>query len=240
VRDGSLRGGRANDELQQQTSSQRVTTGAHETVPIQAVAVGSAQHIGHFHYDIITGRWQWDDNLYLMHGYTPGEVEVTLDLILAHKHPQDRDKASATIEQALRHGQPFSAYQRIVTTDGTVRRVAKVGAGIVDEHDQVVAMDGFYVDLTPDVQQHADQAVLASAEKRATIEQAKGMVMLTYTIDADAAFEMLRWWSQHYNIKVATLAEQLVDAAAREQVTHPDVKLKVDRLLLDIAARAGE
>jgi ANTAR domain len=46
------------------------------------------------------------------------------------------------------------------------------------------------------------------------------MVMLTYTIDADAAFEMLRWWSQQYNIKVATLAEQLVVAAAREQITH--------------------
>ncbi len=43
-------------------------------------------------------------------------------------------------------------------------------------------------------------AVAQIAENRATIEQAKGMLMLIYNIPADRAFDILRWRSQHTNI----------------------------------------
>ena len=48
------------------------------------------------------------------------------------------------------------------------------------------------------------------ANNRAVIEQAKGMLILVYGVDEDAAFEMLRWRSQSTNTKLRTLAEQLV------------------------------
>ena len=41
-----------------------------------------------------------------------------------------------------------------------------------------------------------DHAVNEAAKHRAVIEQAKGMLMLTYRIDADTAFELLRRHSQ--------------------------------------------
>ncbi|MET0453179.1 MAG: ANTAR domain-containing protein [Mycobacterium sp.] len=44
---------------------------------------------------------------------------------------------------------------------------------------------------------------------RAVIEQTKGMLMFIYGVDADAAFEMLRKHSQHQNVKLRHLAEQL-------------------------------
>jgi serine phosphatase RsbU (regulator of sigma subunit) len=47
------------------------------------------------------------------------------------------------------------------------------------------------------------------AEQRAAIEQAKGMLMLVFGIDAEAAFQMLRWQSQHHNVKLRALAEQV-------------------------------
>ena len=53
-------------------------------------------------------------------------------------------------------------------------------------------------------------AVAEIAENRATIEQAKGMLMLIYRIDADAAFELLRWRSQETNVKLRILAEQVL------------------------------
>ena len=50
---------------------------------------------------------------------------------------------------------------------------------------------------------------------RAVIEQAKGMLMLIYRIDADRAFEILRWRSGTTNTKLRTLAQQ-VSAAFRD------------------------
>ena len=53
-------------------------------------------------------------------------------------------------------------------------------------------------------------AVADIATNRAVIDQAKGMLILVYGVDEDAAFEMLRWRSQSTNTKLRTLAAQLV------------------------------
>jgi hypothetical protein len=47
-------------------------------------------------------------------------------------------------------------------------------------------------------------------ERRALIEQAKGLLMFVYGFDADDAFEVLRTQSQVHNIKLRLIAEQVV------------------------------
>jgi len=47
------------------------------------------------------------------------------------------------------------------------------------------------------------------------IEQAKGILMAHYLIDADTAFQVLRRWSSHHNIKIRAISQQLAAAAAR-------------------------
>ena len=53
-------------------------------------------------------------------------------------------------------------------------------------------------------------AVAQILEHRAVIEQAKGVLMAVYDIDADTAFEMLKCSSQHTNTKLRDLAEELM------------------------------
>jgi hypothetical protein len=74
------------------------------------------------------------------------------------------------------------------------------------------------MDATEDIvgaaSQQADQeqislTVEAIVEQRACIEQVKGMLMFIYGVDADEAFAMLRWESQHRNVKLRLLAEQI-------------------------------
>jgi hypothetical protein len=48
-------------------------------------------------------------------------------------------------------------------------------------------------------------------EHRAVIEQAKGMLMLVYGLDADPAFDLLKWRSQKSNVKLRRLAQELID-----------------------------
>ncbi len=53
------------------------------------------------------------------------------------------------------------------------------------------------------------KAVAEIIEHRAVIEQAKGVLMAVYSIDAQAAFDLLKWGSQHTNTKLRVMAEQL-------------------------------
>jgi AmiR/NasT family two-component response regulator len=51
------------------------------------------------------------------------------------------------------------------------------------------------------------------AHRRAVIEQAKGALILRYGLDDDAAFAVLRRWSQNSNVKLHTIAQTLIDGA---------------------------
>lgn len=56
------------------------------------------------------------------------------------------------------------------------------------------------------------------SENRAGIEQTKGMLMLIYGIDDNAAFNLLKWLSQEANIKLRLLAEQISDPTSAAPV----------------------
>lgn len=66
-----------------------------------------------------------------------------------------------------------------------------------------------------------DEAVAAAA--RETIEQAKGVVMLVYSVDAEQAFTILRAASQDTNVKVREIATSVVAELPDLGIT-PDLK----------------
>jgi len=65
------------------------------------------------------------------------------------------------------------------------------------------------------------EAVAAITEQRAVIEQAKGMLMFIYGIDADAAFGLLRRQSQNHNIKLRLIAEQIAKGLLELSASGP-------------------
>jgi ANTAR domain-containing protein len=89
-----------------------------------------------------------------------------------------------------------------------------VGDQIFNGDGEVVGTHGFYVDVSPSMSDAHDsrlsEAVAEIAEARSGIEQAKGMLMVIYRINADSAFELLKWRSQETNTKLRALAEQIV------------------------------
>jgi hypothetical protein len=133
--------------------------------------------------------------------------------VLSHKHPDDYQQVAATLDQMRRTHKTFSTRHRIIDTKGAVHSVVVIGDQLYDEGGELIGTHGFYVDVTPSGAQHEDMvtaAVAEIAENRATIEQVKGMLMLVYRVDADAAFELLKWRSQEANVKLRILAEQVL------------------------------
>jgi hypothetical protein len=172
-----------------------------------------------------------------MHGYTPGTVTPTTELVLSHKHPDDRYRIAVTIDEVRRTGEPFSTHHRIIDTAGEEHDVVVVASQLRDEHGVVVGTEGFYVDMTPSakvLQEEISAEVAKFAENRSVIEQAKGMLMIIYGIDADSAFELLKWRSQETNVKLRLLAEQITrDFVARAQQQHrTPTRAEYDNLLL--------
>jgi hypothetical protein len=122
--------------------------------------------------------------------------------------------------------------------------VVVVGDQLFDDAGQVIGTHGFYVDVTPSIKQAHDESVTEAvaeiAEARSGIDQAKGMLMVIYRINADAAFELLRWRSQETNTKLRALAEQIVRDFL--QLSYDEVlpaRAVYDRLLLTAHTRVN-
>jgi PAS domain S-box-containing protein len=203
----------------------------------KALAGGALQHIGWYRFYFVDERWEWSQEVELLHGYQPGTITPTTELVLSHKHPDDYAHVAATLDDIRRSHRPFSTRHRIITTQGDTRDVVVIGERLHDNNGEVVGTQGFYIDVTPSDQERASsitEALAEITENRAAIEQAKGVLMYVYSIDAAAAFELLRWRSQESNVRLRALAEQLlVDVRTLERdADSPPSRAAFDRLLL--------
>ena len=180
-----------------------------------------------------------------MHGYDAGTASPTTELVLSHKHPDDYGQVAATLDQIRRTSAAFSTRHRIVDTAGEVHHVIVVGDQLVDADGVVVGTHGFYVDVTPSIvetrRQVVDETMADLVEARGVIEQTKGMLMFIYRIDADAAFELLKWRSQETNTKLKLLAEQIAYDFLHLDYseTFPE-RIVFDRLLLSAHLRVAD
>jgi ANTAR domain/PAS fold len=223
----------------------------------QALAAGAPLRVGWFRFYFADQRWEWSEQVQRMHGYEPGRVTPTTELVLAHKHPEDRDRVAATIDEIVHTNGAFSTRHRIIDTRGKVHDVVVVGDPLYDDHRgdghrgdghradghrAVVGTQGFYIDVSPLAEQAQEDLVTAKlaeiAANRAGIEQAKGMLMLVYGIDDEAAFNVLRRLSQESNVRLRSLAETITEdfrAAAPGMISRS----AFDQLLLTAHLRAG-
>jgi ANTAR domain len=96
-------------------------------------------------------------------------------------------------------------------------------------------------EIVKNEQQRFNDAIQAFAESRSVIEQTKGMLMFIYGVDADEAFEMLRWQSQNHNIKLRLLAEEVMKELLELSKSEPfGRRLAADGVLLTVHQRIAE
>jgi hypothetical protein len=202
-------------------------------------------NVGSFRFRFDGERWEWSDEVARMHGYEPGTVAPTTELMLSHKHPDDRGHVRDILQRALHSGESFSSRHRFVDTAGGVHDAIVVADCIVDESGAVSGTAGYYIDLTStfdEARSESRQEVLDEAlpdlfENRAAIEQAKGVMMAVYRVSADQAFRVLQWRSQETNVKLRTLAKRLIHEVSNMPPMSAAVQSQFDRLLLTVHER---
>ncbi|MDT5167611.1 MAG: hypothetical protein QOD02_926 [Mycobacterium sp.] len=180
----------------------------------EALAGGGPHRVGWFRFYFDDDRWEWSPQVEKMHGYLPGSVTPTTEMVLSHKHPDDFRQIADTLELIRQTRQAFSSRHRILDVEGRVHHVVVVGDLLRDDNGTVIGTHGFYIDVTPSERARQDQvtaAVTRITERRSGIEQTKGMLMLVYGIDEPTAFNLLKWRSQQANVKLRPLAEQVAN-----------------------------
>lgn len=183
---------------------------------LAALVTGDDQPVGRFRVDVAEGRWWWSDEVYTMHGFAPGEVVPTTPLVLAHRHPDDRDGVSQSLLRSARTGDPFGSMHRIVDASGDARTLVVAAQGRRSRATgQVVEVSGYVVDVTEShrsaAQREATAAIQAADTSRSVIERARGVLMVAYGVGPEEAFEILRKRSNDSNVPVRDLARDMLE-----------------------------
>jgi PAS domain S-box-containing protein len=206
------------------------THGAQSWEVAAVLAGGYAQTIGRFQYFVADQLWVWSDEVARMHGYKPGQVEPTTELLLSHKHPDDRAEV-AEILRRVTAGGLFSSRHRIIDAAGNTRWVVVVSDHLVDDTGRTVGTQGYYIDVSAGLQADLTKAMAKMVESREIIDQAKGALMVAYGVSAEQAFGILTWRSQASQRKLKDVAADFVNRLMQEGLSADSVAT-IDRLLL--------
>lgn len=177
----------------------------------------------------------WSEPVFRLHGFQPGDVVPSAALMLSHCHREDRAALAALLHPAPgRSDEGRSVRYRLQGADGQEHTVLAVLVPGVDADERLL---GLLVDLGAQIgaaaSRRADEMLTAAIDSREVIDQAKGAAMLAYGLDGAAAFDLLRWHSEHLNVKVRTLAEHLL-AALPERPARTDPRDVLDAALAGV------
>jgi hypothetical protein len=202
----------------------------------EALVSGARPPVGRYRLDLATGEWAWSDEVYVMHGFQPGEVVPTTPLMLSHKHPDDRGRVDGLLQRAAETGQPFSSVHRIVDAAGKTRTLAVTGQGRRDPATgRMTELFGYFIDVTKAQREaaarEASASIQASSERRSVIEQAKGVLMVIHGIEEDEAIERLREASNESNVALRDIAYSLVQLFSGPDVTEFPTSEAIDKFL---------
>ena len=91
-----------------------------------------------------TGSWErapsesamlWSDNLYRIFGFEPGEVQPTIEMVLAQTHPDDHARVADAIRQFSAGGELRTLNYRITRRDGE-RRHLRTTLAVTERRDE--------------------------------------------------------------------------------------------------------
>jgi hypothetical protein len=220
------------------------TAGADGAAPEPRSPALPQLNVGGFRFWFVGQRWEWSDEVARMHGYEPGAIEPTTELLLSHKHPDDRQHVQDLLDHLLHFGGSFSSRHRFIDTAGGEHTVIVLADRMLDSNGALIGSEGYYIDLTDTFDQARRQALTESLpelfEARAAIEQAKGALMLVYRINAELAFEILLWRSQQTNTKLRALASQIVAELETVRFQPDSLRRQFDHLLLTVHNRVPD
>ncbi len=156
------------DVTQQKLAEQALRESERSLTKAQEIA-----HLGNWVYDIDAGNMKWSDETYRILKLPMNDCDITPALMRQIIHPEDLEKVSKTVRDAIEQSAPFDLEHRIVRTDGEVRFV-HMQAELTDQNGQSKQMIGTIHDITERKQVEFELRKLSQA-----VEQSPASVIIT-------------------------------------------------------------
>ncbi len=131
----------------------------------------AAGDMGIWDWDMTTGTIEWSDNLEPLHGLASGTFEGTYESFLALIHPDDRQRFTDVVREAVERRSSYEAEFRIVAPEGRVRWMLGKGQVFSDAEDRPVRLVGVGVDVT--VRKQAEEELRQSVARLEEAERAR-------------------------------------------------------------------
>ncbi len=111
-----------------------------------------AAHIGIWDWNVESNELNWDDRMFELYGVNQQSFGGAYDAWAAGVHPEDRDYAEQSVQDALEGKKPFDIEFRVCWPDGTIRYTKSAGQVIRDQEGHPLRMTGINYDITDRVQ----------------------------------------------------------------------------------------
>jgi hypothetical protein len=188
---------------------------------------------GRYRLDARSTDWWWSPEMYRLFGL-PAETRPCTELLLQCQHREDRARTIAAINLACTTGRPFAVETRVLRRDGALRVMVLAGEPQCDGDGGVAAVEGLCLDVTSGRLAQDDDLVTAlqtevsqlrtAMASRASIEQAKGILMLLTGCTEQVAFGLLAHMSSHTHRKVREVAQALTESASGHHTLPEDLR----------------
>lgn len=120
-------------------------------------------HAGSFSRNLLTNEVAWSDEIYRIFGYEPAEMSASMEFLLRHIHPDDRNHFSTASETLARGGEPYDIEYRIIRKNGEPRAVRSRASIERDNSGRPIRLFGAIQDITE--YRTAEQALRKSEER---------------------------------------------------------------------------
>jgi PAS domain S-box-containing protein len=105
-------------------------------------------HLGSWEMDIPTGNTVWSDEFFRILGIEPGSLQPTAEKGMQFIHPEDRDRAAAAVQKAIKEKGDYNIEKRIVRPNGEVRWVVSRGNIMLNKKGEAQILSGSFLDIT--------------------------------------------------------------------------------------------
>jgi PAS domain S-box-containing protein len=107
-----------------------------------------SSNAGTYDWNMKTGKLVWSPELFKLFGL-PDKSEATFEIWLDIMNPDDRERAMAKINHAIKEHEFLENEYRIIRGDGKEIWINALGETFYNEQDEPVRMTGICVDITP-------------------------------------------------------------------------------------------
>jgi PAS domain S-box-containing protein len=150
------------------------------------LALGAGQ-MGTWSWDLTTGAVHWDEQLEALFGLAPGSFDGSMDMYRSLFHPDDRERALATVSNGMNEDVSWRFDHRVIWPDGSVHWLEGRGEPVHDAAGAIVGATGVSVDID-ERRQLLEAEQLTRARLRTLVESSERLSVLD---DPDRVLETI-------------------------------------------------